>query len=797
MGYIKVAKVYEKLKKAEEFCAPVLMTAGVGWGKSAAAEYYYRRKKPLILFCKNGKIQEKPDIQSFRGSVVIIEDMQWLSDEEDISYLRELLHTQGIQVVMIKRGEIPKYLAVEAINLDFVRIQERDLALSEKEIGQFLKEKGINASQEDICLVTEATQGYLFAIHCYAARMEEGQHYSEDMRAAVWQDLYHLWDGAVYEEWDSEFVHFALCVCRYEEFTLEMAEYLTGSKQLGDILEYCREVMNLMEVKDGGYYSVRPETRGYFCWKQNLLWSEAEIMENYRRAANYYEMKEDIPNALKYYRKAKATQRIKELLIRNANMHPGNGQYVETQEYYFELSDEEIKDSPVLMAGMSMLCDLILLPEKSEKWYQELLAFYEDTQNSREKRREAKTRLAYLDIALPHRGIKGIMRIMKGAFSLVRKGDITLPEFCATGNMPSIMNGGLDFSEWSKKDHQIAKFMGKPIETILGRFGKGLVTLALAESGFEKGTMPAYEVLTRCNNGFEAALHGGRIEMAFVSVGIQMRQHIIEGQLPSAKRLYESFLEKIKLTKVLQLEPNMEAMGSWLSLFSGVNGETSRYIEMIPDAKLSFDIMERYRQMMKARCLIAENRLEEALEITLFLNGYFVNYERFFYQMENNLLIAVILYRRGDEHWKTYFYTALQKASEFHFVRLVSIEGAAVLPLFKQMIDEGELEDIDEAFLEQTYDECVRVAMSFPDYMRFIPKETISLTTREAQVLSMLCAGNGMEEISRQLNVGYDTVKKYNSRIYKKLRVKTRAEAERKAIRLGLVHRGEIDKEEL
>ena len=32
----------------------------------------------------------------------------------------------------------------------------------------------------------------------------------------------------------------------------------------------------------------------------------------------------------------------------------------------------------------------------------------------------------------------------------------------------------------------------------------------------------------------------------------------------------------------------------------------------------------------------------------------------------------------------------------------------------------GELEDIDEAFLEQTYDECVRVAMSFPDYMRFI-----------------------------------------------------------------------------
>jgi LuxR family maltose regulon positive regulatory protein len=211
---------------------------------------------------------------------------------------------------------------------------------------------------------------------------------------------------------DKEFVHFALCVCQYEEFTQEMASYLTGNKQIGQIIEYCRGVMNQIEVKDGGYYMIRPAARGYFCWKQNLLWTEAEITENYRRAADYYEMHEDIPNALKYYRKAGATQRIKELLIRNANMHPGTGQYVETQEYYFELPDEEIKDSPVLMAGMSMLCDLILLPEKSEKWYHQLQLFFEDPQNSKEKRREAKTRLAYLDIALPHRGINGIMRIM-------------------------------------------------------------------------------------------------------------------------------------------------------------------------------------------------------------------------------------------------------------------------------------------------------------------------------------------------------------------------------------------------
>ena len=328
MGYIKVPKVYEKLKKAEQLFSPVIMTAASGWGKTAAAEYYYRRKNPLILRCEDGSISERALFEDYRGSVVIVEDMQWLYEEASVSFLKKLLSTSGIQVVMLTRGSIPTYLAGADMDLGFLRIRESDFALEEKEVDEFFKERGICLHPDDVASITEASQGYARALQCYASRMEDGTRYSEDLKAAVWLDVFHLWDGYVSGKLSEEFIYFALCVCQYDEFTLEMAEYLTHNKHIGEMIEYFLISMSQLEIKSEGHYSIRRETRRYYQWKQGVSWSKEAIVENYRRAADYYEMTGDIVNALKYYKKAGATQRIKELLIRNVSVHPGLGHYV-------------------------------------------------------------------------------------------------------------------------------------------------------------------------------------------------------------------------------------------------------------------------------------------------------------------------------------------------------------------------------------------------------------------------------------------------------------------------------------
>ena len=128
MGYVKIPKVYEKLKRAEEFFVPVIMTAATGWGKSAAADYYYRRKKHLTLYCKNGKLSDMPSPEGVPAGVVIVEDLQWLTEEDSISYLQKLLRRPGIQVVMLTRGGTPNYLMSDSMDLGMIRIKESDFA---------------------------------------------------------------------------------------------------------------------------------------------------------------------------------------------------------------------------------------------------------------------------------------------------------------------------------------------------------------------------------------------------------------------------------------------------------------------------------------------------------------------------------------------------------------------------------------------------------------------------------------------------------------------------------------------
>jgi LuxR family maltose regulon positive regulatory protein len=212
-----------------------------------------------------------------------------------------------------------------------------------------------------------------------------------------------------------------------------------------------------------------------------------------------------------------------------------------------ELPEDVIRKSPVLMCGMSMLHSIMFHQEESERWYRLPQEYGNSQYINADERKEVKTRLTYLDIGLPHRAAKGLIGILRKSARLSSNNEIKLPEFSITGNMASLMDGGLDYCDWSLIDGKLARFMSAPLEIILKNASKGLVNIALAESGFERASMDAYELETRLNNGYQSADSVGNIEMCFSAIGVLVKCHLINGQLPTARGLLESFRRKVDI----------------------------------------------------------------------------------------------------------------------------------------------------------------------------------------------------------------------------------------------------------
>ncbi|NCD03643.1 MAG: hypothetical protein EOM00_11770, partial [Clostridia bacterium] len=712
--YIKVGAIYKKLKAAEENHQPIYISGAVGFGKTAAVSYYFRRKPHLYLSGEKGYLENRPEEAAIKQSAVVIDDISWIMDRESQEYIVELAKSSEKFVVIIGRGRIPSWLRLVSVEQNFVLADERELALTEKETVKFLERQKIQISDAEVKSITTDTFGHPLSILFVTDHMKGGFPYSQEVLEAARRDLFHYYDHAFYEKWDSELCELLLSVCQYPTFTVEMAGILTGNDRIEHLLEYTMSLGTFMIYHGDGVYSYRQALQKYMKWKQALVCSKDQILENYEKAASYFESKGEIEQALKYYEKAGNKKKVSRLLIENAEQHPGTGHFFETKDYYLRLPKETILASPVLMSGMSMLYSITLQPEESEDWYDALVRFEKSLPQGNPYKREAKIRIAYLDIALPHRGIHGVMGILKNLSILVMNKNIRLPEFSVTSNLPSIMNGGLDFCEWSRNDKELSVLMKKPIEVVLGKYGAGLINIALAESGFEKGTMDTYEAVTRLNTGYMKADTAGKIEMCFAAIGLLAKVHVYEGQIGVAKESVQNFKEKAINEQASQLVPNIEALETKIALLQGKNDIAREWFEKAPNENISFCVLYRYQYMQKIRCLMAFRRYEEAIHLIERLNLYFTQYDRTYLWMENQTLKAIVQYQTGNKEWKTTLNNVLRKMESYHFIRIAGMEGIALKPL----LDDYQEPPVSEEFFALLKKEVGRMAKHYPNYLR-------------------------------------------------------------------------------
>jgi len=660
-------------------------------------------------------------------------------------------------------------------------IGTQELAFDRDSVVRFMDTYGISLKQSEVTEVLKTSQGLPLASRILAEYLSKGEKFSNALIEKVRRDVFFYFEDAIYKRFDLQIRRLLIQLSLFDSFTPDLARVVSGNNRVGELLGKLQRETSMLLYDDMEEFRFWEAFRGFLLWELRQEYSEEQIKTLYNRGGVYYELTEEYGKAMDCYMKSGDHTKISLLLIQNAQLHPGTGYYDEMEKYYYALPESEILASPSLMQAMSMLSALNMDYEASEHWYKQLVSFAKSRSSMDAAAKEARGRLAWLDISLPQRGVDGVLTLIPKLFRLIAEREISLPPFSVTSMLPSIMNGGRDFSTWSPKDDFLYKTMRMPVEKVLGRDGICIADCAVAESKFEKGcdiSDRMIGLISHLNN----IQKNGTPDIEFALIGLMVRSQIAVGKAEDAQDTLLNTKERFEEKGEKRFFPNMDAMLCRISLLSGdIDSTESWYREEAPRKALKFKIMKRYQYFTQAMIEIAKGENQTALITLAPIKRYCETCDRHIDSINLNLLEAIAKYR-GNQPWKENLHEALAEAEQFNFVRTIAEYGIAVLPLLEQYAEEK-----NSAFLKRVTEAARVQAVYYPDFLRPKATQIEPLTAAELQVLRLMCADKSNNEIGEILGIKLSTVKSHVSHILQKLGVKKRAEAKSAAESLNII----------
>lgn len=759
----------------------LFFSAPCGFGKTVLADALLRGRNVLRQSAADPDCAIPPSAQDW--DILLIDDLQLMQEEVGQQALCELIRSSPERhFVLLSRGVPPGCLTAFQYTGLMTVLEADDLLFDADDVRRLLRLYGVEAADSEIDGILKESVGYPLGVAITARCMSPGKPWTPGLVARVFREVFLYFETAIYRRFDLPVRRFLLELAPFESFDLEMARMVSGDPRAGERLDWLLRYTTMLRYDDCQRFHFWSGFRAFLLWEMEREYTEEKRRALLSRGGLYYELKEDFSSALDCYTRGGDHAKVSELLIRNAELHPGMGHYAEMEQYYRALPEAEILASPSLMQGMSMLCALSADYDGSEHWYGCLKRFVERCGKEDAAGRQARGRLAWLDISLPQRGVKRLTDTIPAVFQLMTNKELSLPSFSVTSALPSIMNGGKDFSPWSKKDDLLYHTMRIPVEAVLGRDGVGLADCAIAESKFEKGEdiSPRMLPLVQRMNDIR---RGGTPDMEFAVSGLLARSQLASGQPADARRTIEVLRECFAERGLTRFLPNMDAMLCRIALHTGDLDEADVWYRVkAPREPMHINILKRYQYFTQAMVELANGKPDSALLTLTPMEPYCTACMRYIDTIHLKMLTAIALYQKRDEAWREPLTAALALAEEYRFIRTVSVYGAAVLPLLDALEWSG-----NAKWHKRLMADVRAQAAFYPHFLepRLAPGE--ELTPTELQILHLLCADKSNAEIAQIMDVKLPTVKTHVSHILDKLDVKRRAEAKTAAKKLHLV----------
>ena len=754
------------------------ISAPCGFGKTVLAEALLADQDVCRLSADDGGFALPAELTR---RFLLLDDAQQLPDEDWQALCSLIRSDPERRFVLLSRGAPPGCLmAFQYAGL--MTVLTPDMLLFDRDdIRRLFAASGTPVTESELTSIRKESIGHPLGV-AITARLMRDRPFGPDVVTQAFREVFLYFETAIYHRFDLPVRRFLLELAPFERFDLEMARMVSGDPRAGELLDWLQRHTTMLRYDGIQTFHFWTQFRWFLLWELDREYTDEKKRALFSRGGLYYELKEDYTHALDCYTKSGDHSKVSELLIRSAELHPGMGHYSETEKYYRSLPENEISASPALMQGMSMLCALSTDYNGSERWYTALKQFAERCGRQDAAGRQARSRLAWLDISLPQRKVENLIDTFPAVFRLLRNKEITLPPFSVTSTLPSIMNGGKDFSPWSKVDDLLYTTLRIPVEAVLGRDGVGLADCAIAESKFEKGEDISIRMLNLLSRMSEIQ-QNGTPDIEFAVGGLLARSQLASGHADDARRTVQSLRDRFAEQKLTRFLPNMDAMLCRIDLHLGsLDRADAWYRTQAPRDPMHINAMLRYQYLTQALVELADGRPEAALLTLSPLEPYRQNCTRYIGGAHLDTVSAIALYRKKDERWREKLNQALETLAEFRFIRTMSVYGTAVLPLLERIEPVG-----DAKWFKRLVGEVRVQAAYHPAFLqpRLAPEN--ELTATELQVLRLLCADKSNAEIGRVLNIKLPTVKTHVSHILDKLGISRRSEARTAAQRLWLL----------
>ena len=757
----------------------IFLSAGTGWGKTTAVNRLLEKQNAACLSLRKKSL---PCYFS-KERLIVLDDFQELPAQAEQQFQEILRKSQRAQhFVLVSRGPLPEYLSLYEATGVLLQLGSENLALDTECLTQLVQARGLTLSTEDIQRLRDETGGCPVAVNILLLMLSAGQPFQQSTIDAMGGKMGAYIDETALRLLDPKAQKLLTELSLFGEFDQKLAEMLTGDKTILSTLEALRHTTGLIQ-REGEVWRIADQRFLVPYLRQKLLaeYPEEHIRSVHLAGGRWYALKQDFRNALYHYQQADSREDIMDALAQNARHHPGVGAYYEMRDYYNLLTEEEIRGNPDMICAMSMLRSMTFEPEESERWYEALKEYIQHMDRRDSDYQRVLGLQSYLEIGLPHRGTGGLAKKIPAVAKLLTAKTVALPEMSVTSNLPSLLRGGKDFSEWVPKDRRLYNTIRIPVEMVLGRYGVGLGDIALTESLLEKGedVSGRFLALTALQEELRAK---GTPEMEFVLTALLVRTLLTTGSVGKARDLLLQFRGSVAERGVTRLLPNIDAMRCRLSLLDESTFAAVWYAELAPNEATFFG-MERYRYLTKARCYIKHREYHVALLLLGRMLDYSQRYSRPLDMLETLILISICRYRMGSEDWRKHFAAALELGAKYGYVAVFVREGAALLPLLERYNHKSVKPDYWEKILSG----AVVQAGYYSQYLQPLDSLLTRLTQTETLILRLISQDKSNEEICALLDIKMPTAKTHVRNLFKKLKVSSRIEAQKTAKRLGLI----------